>query len=100
MEKRTRKMLAAEASDRWDRHYAPFKSVALLQISENLKALGPSPEPSEVDSVIGNGSWTRLTCSECGQDVDEVVQVGDEPDYESSTAWLCRPCLKSAAELP
>lgn len=53
--------------------------------------------PADVEAVIGNATWTRLKCNGCGRDVDAVVQVGDEPDYESSTADLCRSCAEAAA---
>jgi len=44
-----------------------------------------------------------LRCGGCGAGgcaasplVGPLVQVGDEPDYDSSTAWLCFPCVKDA----
>ena len=53
--------------------------------------------PDAVNDIIGNQSWTQCSCSECNRDVDAVVQLGQEPDYESSTAWICRDCIKLAA---
>lgn len=39
----------------------------------------------------------RFRCDECGQNVDIVVQCGDDPpDVEASVANLCRDCLKAA----
>lgn len=32
-------------------------------------------------------------CSECGEIVNEVLEVGEDLDYESRTAFLCRNCL-------
>jgi hypothetical protein len=66
-----------------------------------LVALGPNPSPDAVDRVIGNGSWTDTpTCSECGRaGLPAVVQVGEEPDYDSRTAWLCGDCLRRAIDL-
>jgi len=37
-------------------------------------------------------------CHECDARVD-VVQVGQEPDYESATANVCLVCLKKAVAL-
>lgn len=67
--------------------------LVILTILENL---GDSPSPDIVDSVIGNGSWTKVNpCSACGEG-DIVVQVGEPDDYESSTAWLCEKCIVDA----
>lgn len=69
------------------------------QIARKLDALdGETATPADVDSIIGNSSWTRLTCDECGKEVDAVLTVGQEPDYESHTASLCRNCVKLASE--
>jgi hypothetical protein len=66
-----------------------------------LVALGPNPDPDAVDRVVGNSSWTDTpTCNECGRSgLPAVVQVGEEPDYESRTAWMCGDCLRRAADL-
>ena len=48
----------------------------------------------KIENIIGNSSWTDLTCSECGKYVKKVVQVGEEPDYESATVFLCVKCIK------
>ena len=54
----------------------------------------------KVEAIIGNGSWVRqYGCSECGIESWDIVQVGEPPDYESATAWICRDCLKSALKL-
>jgi len=62
----------------------------------DLASLGNSPEPEDVNMVIGNDSWTDLRCDECNAHVEEVMRVGDEPDYESATAHICKPCLVKA----
>lgn len=45
-----------------------------------------------------DGIW-RPTCDECCEKADNVVQIGEEPDYESSTAKICEPCLRKALAL-
>jgi hypothetical protein len=67
-----------------------------------LEALNPeSSTPLQVEKIIGNRSWTDPTsCSECrSQDGRAVVRLGEDPDYESSTAWICLECLEKAMEL-
>lgn len=53
----------------------------------------------DVTAVIGNGSWTRITCDNCGERVPAAVVVGEPPDYESATATVCESCLRSALAL-
>jgi hypothetical protein len=55
--------------------------------------------PADVAEIIGNESWTRMTCGECKKDVTELVTIGDEPDYESQTASICIDCARKAASL-
>lgn len=93
----SRKIKAATAADRWAYRYQanrwPDKQATLQALCD----LGPDPDPDEVDRVIGNASWTRTSCSECGnEDPMFVVQLGHEPDYESCTAWICDTCIEKA----
>lgn len=64
-----------------------------------LVALGAFPSAEDVDKTIGNGSWTRVQCDECGTITEECVQMGEEPSYESSTARICIKCVKKALKL-
>lgn len=50
----------------------------------------------EVEAIIGNFSWTRIFCDDCKEYVHKVVQLGEEPDYDSSTVNACVDCLKKA----
>lgn len=65
-------------------------------IYENLKALGSNPSADFVDMAIGNTSWTACRCDECGGLREAVIEVGEDPDYESATAKLCQSCVKYA----
>lgn len=67
-------------------------------IWEKLAALGTNPHPDDVDAAIGNGSWTECRCDECRGLFEEVVEVGQEPDYESATARICKGCLTMALD--
>ena len=96
MELITRNLLARTAALRWKRQYPDDKKK-----QPELEALGDTPHPDDVDSVIGNGTWTEVPeCNECGgRNLPAVVRVGDEPDYDSQTAWLCLECLRKAVTL-
>lgn len=101
---KSRAFLAAHAAEAWRRQYAAaienqhalFTGDAKrVAIYDALRALGPTPDPDEVDRIIGNNSWTSNHCDECGAPAD-TVQVGQPPDYESRTADLCEPCVRRA----
>lgn len=106
----TRESQAKDVAERWERQYrhgSDWSQRSKIgdtgKIHRDLVALGPSPNPDDIDRIIGNSSWTDVpTCSECSApDLPLVVQLGQEPDYESSTAWICRECLlKAVAILP
>ena len=49
--------------------------------------------------ILENDSWTRNQCDECDKDVYATVRLGQEPDYESSTASICLDCLNKAVEI-
>ena len=90
---------ANDAEFRWARQYLGTTHVPSIKIADELKTLGRNPEPAEVNEIIGNDCWTTSRCDECGSTVYDVVQLGQELDYESSTAWICRECLIKALEL-
>lgn len=93
----TRKMLAATAAERWRRQYPPstFFDGDREETYDRLIGLGSAPSPEDVDRVIGNDTWTRDTCTSCGDcDVGAWTEVGGE-DYVT----LCDACLEEAARL-
>ena len=53
----------------------------------------------DVNDIIGNSSWTRLKCDDCQKETDFVLVLGEEPDFESNTARLCRYCVLAAFSL-
>ncbi len=103
MEKLTRQSLASQAADRWKKQYTSkgkFYDPDKERIYDRLIDLGNEPIADAVDATIGNNTWTEPpSCSECREFKDAVVRVGDEPSYESETAWLCETCLRSAFNL-
>ncbi len=102
--------------EEWEKQQAKFieslRGRGLGRPVEELKKLGLNPDPDACDAVIrkqihmhywasGNiPTWTSVpACNECGESKDAVVRVGEEPDYESSTAFVCRDCLSEALGL-
>lgn len=71
------------------------------EIGLRLAALdGNTATAEQVNAIIGNDSWTTPpTCGECGKRGGVVVQLGEEPDYDSATAHICPGCLQQAVVL-
>lgn len=98
----TERSVIREVADRWDKQYPPgTANNDRVEISKHLRVLNlETATASDLERIIGNGSWTRTpVCSECGAKEVPVVQVGQEPDYESLTAYLCRVCIEKALKL-
>lgn len=88
--------LIRDVADKWRRQYHALpESDPRYKTWLRLDALDPATATKTmVDNIIGNTSWTALVCSECHQDVDEVVQVGDSDD--GPEIFLCYDCLDEA----
>jgi hypothetical protein len=102
----TTRTLIRSVVKRWEAQYRPEDVYVKLYgadkqtILAKLKELDPEQaSPEEVEAIIGNTSWTRVTCDACGSEVGEVVRLGQEPDYESATASICHECLAKAIKL-
>lgn len=53
----------------------------------------------EPGTIVPNKFNYTHMCSACGlNDNSSRIQVGEFPDYESSTAYLCKKCLLDALE--
>ena len=92
---------AREAASRWHEEYSggtSWQQSEKRAIWVQLLAL-KDPTPEQVDTVIGNTSWTDVRCDECKRHVEVAVRLGDEPDYDSATATICLDCLHKALEL-
>jgi hypothetical protein len=69
-------------------------------IGEELLALKPETvTASNVSEIIGNDWCHKRECNECGNQTWDIVEIGEPPDYESSTARVCLDCLKKAVHL-
>ena len=105
MRKITRQEMANSAAQRWLDQYpvSIYAGTDKDTIYQRLKALPSSALANEINSAIGNDSWTELRCTECSKrDNEWIVEVGETMDYESATVHLCAECiekLKSIAGL-
>lgn len=96
----TKKDLIRSTPARWEATYRKLNFPQHHATADKLNALnlGLSTEKNITD-IIGNSSWTRISCHECGSDVDVAVELGQERDYESSTETVCLSCLNKAIKL-
>ena len=100
MYKLTKQELANKAADSWKNQYCPtgvWNQGINVAVFQELKALGDTPTPEQVDSVIGNRSWTMLKCYECDTEVNAVIILGNA-EYEKET-YICKGCLNKAVKL-
>lgn len=89
----------------WKRHDGTWKRIVQAEpdtqkIHAKVAALNPETATvAEVEAAMGFSGWLNETfCRECQHHVDVVVQLGEEPDYESRTTELCLDCLRSAVK--
>lgn len=110
----TRHYLASIAAQVWKEMYSnngrwhiyPTDKETREKTYKKLLELGPAPDPEEVDRIVSkalgrkNTSWTdRGSCHECAGEGVDLIELGEEPDRESSTARICLVCLVKALEL-
>lgn len=103
----TSRDLIRKVPERWKAQYCnggqwgnTLVSGSTKAVYEALVALDlETATADQVAAIIGNESWSRNMCNECGQNVDAVVEIGQPPDYESATAYACGPCLYKATAL-
>jgi hypothetical protein len=73
--------------------------VSAEVIYDRLVALKGNGTPEEIEKIVGNTSWTDISCDECGRNVEVAVTVGEEEDYDTRTARVCLDCLNKAVRL-
>lgn len=102
----SRQTLAEQASKAWARQYGHYPDGDVNRlIQAKLESLKSPVSPDEVDTIIGNPSWTTVPeCDHCAKSGHPfVVQVGGgyngQYDYERQSCNMCRGCLKSMVDL-
>lgn len=63
------------------------------KLYNQLCALGPSPDIEAVATILGNKSWTHLTCGGCSESVMKAVRIGE---YDGKV--YCAECISEASE--
>jgi hypothetical protein len=93
----TQDEVVSGVSKRWDDQYGDsyYKNDPEKQdIGLKLRSL-KNPSASQINKIIGNGSWTRLECDCCEEPRQQVVHISSV--YRDGLN-VCRKCLKRAME--
>lgn len=76
------------------------------EVEAAIRALPSNTTTAEINTVIGNHSWTPMQCAECGEEIQRGVHLGYEEDcrypgtgsYRRWGAVLCGHCLGAAVK--
>lgn len=101
----TRESNAAGAAERWREQYChdgKWRDTKWDSGEDRRrtyeKLLGGEQTADRVEKIL-NVSWTSTCCQECQDRGIPVVQLGEDPDYDSATLDVCVPCLGKAIAL-
>ncbi len=99
MKIRTKQERIENASNQWDIQYdSPNISKVHKKIGEELKK-NKIMTAEKIEEIIGNDSWTKNQCLECGEDSEILIHLGEEIDYDSISFLICPNCLQKALKL-
>jgi len=94
----TRETIAKSVADRFEKQYKGKGNIYPNHFGkiEKLKALGKTPNPDDIEKIIGNDSWTRVpSCNNCDEerdrDFDVVYSLTGGGEYESFI--ICPDCI-------
>lgn len=62
------------------------------KIYEQLIELPLYPTEEQINEIIGNNEWTKMTCAYCRKSVDKLLLIDTEP----SQVNFCEKCLRKA----
>ncbi len=95
----TKRQLIKDILSKWSSSYpvnreiTPCKGIikSTDSIYSQLEALDlDTVEPEVIDNIIGNNSWTTITCKECGENQNTAIVLDD---------YICKDCLEKALSL-
>ena len=88
-------------ADRWQSQYQHpvdgWRRTAhgpAKEVYERLCDLGQTPSAAATAEVIGNKSWSYLTCDGCSEYVERAVEFTDSGSERNPL--LCAPCIELA----
>lgn len=92
----TPELLAKDVAALWNTRYSNGRcGIDKVEIGKKLFAL-ENPTPETISSIIGNSSWTKTECGECGAKNIPVIEIGECTGQDSYTAYVCLSCIEQA----
>lgn len=95
-----RKEVIDSAVERYERQYGdgryPVHSAKIAPLKGLKRDEGYA---DEIDRIIGNDSWTKLTCGECDQRVDVIANIGTDHEWGGPAVGVCEECLSNALNM-
>jgi hypothetical protein len=96
MELITKEQIIANVAANWRRSYPHNYNLANNESSDAIwHRLKEATTEKEINTIIGNESWTRNECAECGKDAEAVVAF----DHYEERVQVCKKCLGKALKL-
>lgn len=89
----TRAEIVAQVPSRWAEQYEGLDGdrwASHRETTKQLLALSEGFTAEEVDRIIGNSTWTALSCGECEKQVEAVMCFG------VSETMVCEVCIRKA----
>ena len=87
--------LANGAASRWKEIYLDEGQWRLEKdakaIYNKLVALGETPDPDKVDSIIGSVAWTHRLCDACHEQVSDSISI---EGWAKLNIIICRSCAE------
>lgn len=97
----TRHILCQAAPSRFAMQYRDRMDVPLADGKPPQKTydklVNCDLNPETINRIMGNDSWTQLTCNACRKDVESVISI-DVTGGEYAT-YICEDCVKKMAAL-
>ena len=95
MEIQTVRKNILEVAKRWKEQYKNSKDPDKQRILKELESFWDLSKVTEdeIETIIGNRSWTRITCDECNRSVQGAVTFTNGDDH---MVTICLNCLNRA----
>lgn len=106
-----RRDIILNVRDKWLGQYKHYKDdyhvgwgdqMPAGEIRKRLAALDlETCSPTDVDKALQSKNWASNECDLCGEDKEQLIRIGEEPDYEARWVDICSECAsKAASALP
>ncbi len=87
-------------------HYKPSQLVGWKETEEPIglkidrlsKLDLETASVEDVDKAMNLTGWASLKCDFCDADVESLIRLGDEPNYEARWVDICDECIGTLSE--